>query len=142
MPAAARSLAMLCSQTRSGIHMPRTLAPKPIFRASAVKSWIWPTRSREGIIGQNRLVERPADDLDPPGGDVFRQPVEIFRMMRVEPFDQRAAGVQRDSQMRELLEHIQKRPVAVLVGLLEDAVEIADRLMIVQREDETESVVA
>ena len=36
----------------------------------------------------------------------------------------------------KLLEQIEKRPVAVLIGLLEDVVEIADRLMIVQCEDE------
>ena len=85
---------------------------------------------------QDRLVKRPADDLDPPRGDMAGQPIEIFRMMRVEPFHQRAAGVQRDPHVRILLEHIEKRPIAVLIGLLENAVEIADRLMIVQGEDE------
>ena len=40
--------------------------------------------------------------------------------MRVEPFHQRAAGVQRHLQARIALEDIQKRQVAVLVGLLEN----------------------
>ena len=64
------------------------------------------------------------------------QPVEIFRMMRVQPFHQRPAGVQRDPQMGILLEQVEEQPVAVLIRLLEDAVEIADRLVIVQGEDE------
>ena len=56
-------------------------------------------------------------------------------MPRRQPFHQRAAGVQRDRQVRVLLEDIEKRAVAVLVRLLEDAVEIADRLMVVQDDD-------
>lgn len=34
-----------------------------------------------------------------------------------------------------LLKHVEKRPVTVLIRLLENAVEIADRLMIVEDED-------
>ena len=37
-----------------------------------------------------------------------------------------------------VLEHVQKRPVAVLIGLLENAVEVADRLMVVEYEDQSE----
>ena len=47
-------------------------------------------------------------------------------MLRVEPLHQRAAGVQRDLQRLVAGEHVEKRPVAVLVGLLEDVVEVAD----------------
>ena len=38
--------------------------------------------------------------------------------------------------LRILLEQIEKQPVAILIRLLENAVEIADRLMVVQGEDE------
>ena len=41
-------------------------------------------------------------------------------MVRVEPFHQRAAGVQAHLQLRIALEDVEKRPIAVLVGLLED----------------------
>ncbi len=55
-------------------------------------------------------------------------------MMRVEPFDQRAARVQRELQIGIALEQIEKWPVAILIRLLENTIEIADGLMIVQNE--------
>ncbi len=59
-------------------------------------------------------------------------------MPRDEPLHQRAARVQRDGQLAVLLEHVQKRTVAVLVGLLKHAVEVSDRLMIMEHEDKSE----
>ena len=38
------------------------------------------------------------------------------------------------------LEDVEERPIAVLIGLLEDVVEVADGLMIVQDEDEADGV--
>ena len=101
---------------------------------------IWPMRSRVEIIGRIGFVERAADDLDPPGRRQHRQPVDVFRMPRDEPLHQRAAGVQRDRQVRVLFEHVEERLVAVLVRLFEDAVEVADWLMVVEYEDESQRV--
>jgi hypothetical protein len=53
-------------------------------------------------------------------------------MMLVEPLHEWSAGVQSDSQRVILLEDIEERTIAVFVSLLEDTVEIADRLMIMQ----------
>ena len=58
--------------------------------------------------------------------------------MGVEPFQQRAAGVQAHLQIRIALEHVQERQVAVLIRLLEDVVEVADGLVVVQDEDEAD----
>ncbi len=59
-------------------------------------------------------------------------------MMRVEPLDQRATGVQRELQLWVAFEQVQKRMVAVLIGLLKHAVEITDRLMIVKHKQEAD----
>ena len=55
-------------------------------------------------------------------------------MVGIEPFHQVAARVQADAQRRILFEQIEKRLVAVPIRLLENAVEVADRLVIVQDE--------
>ena len=97
-------------------------------------------RSRDGNHRQDRLEERPADDLDPPLRDQLGQPVDVLGMMRGEPFHQRAADVQRHLQRLVAAEDVQERAVAVVEGLLEDVVEVADGLVIVQGEDEADAV--
>ncbi len=61
-------------------------------------------------------------------------------MMRVEPLQQRTAGVQADLERLVRLEDIEKRQVAVLIRLLEDVVEVADRLVIVADENQADGV--
>src|SRR5262245_32213168 len=61
-------------------------------------------------------------------------------MVRIEPFHQGPARVQRELQIRIALEQIKKRAVAVLIGLLEDAVEVPDRLMVVKNKQEADRV--
>src|SRR4051812_8249178 len=53
-------------------------------------------------------------------------------MPRGQPLHQRAACVQPDLQRFVTAEDFQKGTIAVLVGLLDDAVKIANRLVIVQ----------
>ena len=57
-------------------------------------------------------------------------------MMLIQPLHQAAACVQRNPNRWKLFKQIQKRQVAVLIRRLEDVVEIADRLVVVQ--DQTE----
>ena len=139
MPASTRSRVNDCSQTRSGIHMPRTVAPRRFCSQRRIAADL-----ADAVAGgdhrQDRLVEGPADDLDPALGDQLGQAVEILGMLDVEPFHQRAAGVQADLQRLVAAEDVEKRPVAVLVGLLEDVVEIADGLMIVEDQDESNGI--
>ena len=58
--------------------------------------------------------------------------------MLVKPLHQRSAGVQRDTKVAKGLKNIQKRTIAVFVSLLKDVIEVADRLMIVQGQAESE----
>ena len=51
-----------------------------------------------------------------------------------QPEHQRSRRVQRNLQFLIVLKDVQERQVTVLVGLLEDAVEIPNRLVIVQDE--------
>ena len=70
--------------------------------------------------------------------DQLGQPVEIFGMMDA------SHSISEPLVCSEIFsdwiaaENVQKRAVAVVVGLLEDLIEIADGLMIVQGEDETD----
>ncbi len=93
-----------------------------------------------GNHGQDGLEIGPAQNLDPPLVDQLRQPVYIVRVMRGQPFHERAADVQRHPQRRIAAEDVQKRAIAVVEGLLEDVVEIADGLVIVQGENQTDAM--
>ena len=58
-------------------------------------------------------------------------------MVGIQPSHERATGVQRDRQILISLEYVQEGQVAVAVRLLEDIFEIADWLMVVQQQDES-----
>ena len=60
--------------------------------------------------------------------------------MRGEPFHQRAADVQRNLQRRVAAENVQEGAIAVVERLLEDVVEVADGLVVVQGQDQTDAV--
>ena len=85
---------------------------------------------------EHRLVERTTHDLDLPLGDESGDAVEIVGVVPVEPFGQRAARMQRQPDAWMAFEQFQERQVAVLVGLFDHAVEVADRLVVVKDEDE------
>ena len=112
------------------------LCAQAVFQIIAIAANL-PDPIARGNHRQNRLEEGAADDFHSPRRHQRRQAIQIFRMMRIEPFDQRAAGVQRDLELRVAFEQIEKRPVAVLIGLLENTIEVADRLMIVQNEQKS-----
>jgi len=89
---------------------------------------------------QDRLEIRAAENLDPPGLAQTGQTVEIVRLVFGQPFHQRAARVQRHFQRVVAAENIEKRQIAVLIGLLEDVVEISDRLVVVQGQNQTDGI--
>ena len=141
MPASTRSRVKDCSHTRSGIHIPRTVPRPAALRASGCSCGSGPTRSREGIIARIGSKNGPADDLDPrlrrparPGGPDTPDGAASSHSIS-EPLVCRAIfsdGI--------AAEDVQEGPVAVLVGLLEDVFEIADGLVIVQRQNEANAV--
>ena len=112
---------------------------QPIFQPTAIADDLTDPIARRNHR-HDRLVKRAADDFDSARGDQARQPIQILGMVDVEPLHQRPAGVQGHLQARIALEDVQKRPVAVLIGLLENVVEIADRLMVVQDKQEPNAV--
>ena len=59
-------------------------------------------------------------------------------MVLVEPLHQRTAGVQRNSQIGIRFKDFQKGQVARTIGLLEDAFEVADRLVVMQYKAQTD----
>ena len=72
----------------------------------------------------------------PPAG----QTIDVLGMVLVQPLHQGTAGVQRDPQIGGYCSNtFKKRQVAVLVRLFENAVEVADGLVVVQYEAEANS---
>ncbi len=59
-------------------------------------------------------------------------------MVLLEPLPEAAGVVKSDSHVGPPLEELQERKVGALVGVLDDGIEIADRLMIVDHDDELE----
>ena len=88
---------------------------------------------------QDRLVESAAHDLDLPPSHQSPQAVHIFRLVLDQPFHQAAAGVQGKRDFRIAFDQVEKGSVTVAVGAFKDAVEIPDRLMIVQTKDEPDT---
>ena len=84
------------------------------------------------------VTQGAADDLDLPRRNEPRHAVEIVGMASVEPFGERAARVQAEPHAGMPLEQFEQWQVAVLIGLLDDVVEVADGLMIVEDEDEAD----
>ena len=62
-------------------------------------------------------------------------------MAGVEPLHQRAARVEADLQSFVSFKDVKERQVAVLVRLLEDSVEVADWLMVVQDEHKAQRLI-
>jgi len=93
-----------------------------------------------GNHGQNRLVVGPADDLHPAPACQLAHPVQILGVICFEPLEQRPAQVQGDAQRLEPRKHFEKGTVAVFVGLAKDVVEVADRLVIMQGEDQSDGL--
>ena len=139
MPASTRSRANDCSQTRSGIQKPRIGGAQAVLQPAGVAADLADAVPR-GNHRQDRLEIGPAEDLDPPLLDQLRQPVDVLGLMRGEPFHQRAADVQRNLQRGIAAEDVEKVAIAVVERPLENVVEVADGLMVVQGEDETDAV--
>ena len=58
-----------------------------------------------------------------------------------EPIDERAADVQVDRQRRVIAERFQQRQIAISVNAVVNGIEIANRLVLVQHQDETQAMV-
>src|SRR5690349_14567599 len=88
--------------------------------------------------GQYRLVEAGQQQLDLTIADQTAELVEICALMLFEPFQQRSGKVQHDRREAVSRQSFQDRAVDVADVLLEDVVEVADRLVQVKAEDEAD----
>ncbi len=87
---------------------------------------------------QDRLIEPAAEDLDPTGFDHRPQSPHVPRLMLDEPLQERPRGVEDEGDLRVVLHHVEERPVAEAICLVEHAVEVADGLVVVEGEDEAD----
>ncbi len=91
------------------------------------------------MIGEHRedgLVEAAAQDLDLSPLDQRAEALEVRGPVLLDPLEQRTREVQADLHRLEPLDQIRDRPIAALVGVREDVLEVADGLVIVEDEEE------
>ena len=83
---------------------------------------------------QDRLVEAAAKELHLVTGHERAEPGEELGPLRGEPLQERAGVVERQPDTRVALERLEHRAVRALVDLREHPAEVANRLVIVDRE--------
>src|SRR5580698_272382 len=85
----------------------------------------------DAVMGRNsrqdRLVKRPADDLELAALGQGAERVDVLAVRVNQPFQQAAGNVQRNGDVRIILDDFQKGSIAVAIGVFENALEIADR---------------
>ncbi len=86
---------------------------------------------------QHRLEESAAQQFKPVFGDRRANAIEVLRMSLEEPLPQASRVVQDPAYTGMRFHHIQERQVGSLIGILDDVIEVADGLVIVDAEDET-----
>ena len=90
--------------------------------------------------GEHRLVESGQQKLDVTVRRQASDQVEVARVMRFQPFEQRARDVQREREKPSLHEPLHQRPVNVAQMIGEHMVEVPHRLMQVHAEHEADRV--
>ena len=92
------------------------------------------------VVGDHRhdrLEEPAAQDLDPARLHQAADAGDVLGMALDQPLQERTGGVQGERDLGVVLEHLEEREVAVAIRRLEDAVEVAHRLVVVQGKDQT-----
>ncbi len=85
---------------------------------------------------QHRLVHAAAEDLDLPPIDEPAHVVKEVGVLQVEPLQEGSRVVEAASDRRVTQEQVDHRPVGLLVHVLEHPAEVADRLVVVERQGE------
>ena len=89
-----------------------------------------------GQGGEDRLVVASAQDLDLLARDERTQPHDEVGALGAQPFEQRTRVVQGQPDVRVALQRFHHRPIRLVENLGEDPAEVADGLMVVDREGE------
>ena len=136
-PASARSAASSGSQTRSVSHSPRASTPKRRCTASCIQlDLLHAIRPRQR--GEHRLIEAGEENLDLALRCERSQPVEVGGLVRLEPLEQRPREMKHDRQEATAGEPIEQGAIHVFDVLGEHMVEVADRLVDVESEYESD----
>jgi hypothetical protein len=85
-----------------------------------------------GEQSQDRFVKSPANDFDLSPGDKTSQKGDVVGIMLLDPLDQGASQVVGDMDVGKVLQKLQKRPVAILLGLSKDMIEVSRGLMVME----------
>ena len=125
-------------------HPLREPQPRRLDSEAALDRLAHPRHLLDPIGGderrEHRLVESGQQELDV---TVRRQPpdhVEVARVVRFEPLEQRARDVQCEREKASLRQSLHERPVDVPQVIGEDVVEVPHRLMQVHSEHEADRV--
>ena len=84
------------------------------------------------------FVKAAADQFHLPARGQFPKMAEELGMALLKPLQQRTGIVQAQANAGVLAQVLNKRQIGTLIGLFDDGIEIADRLMGVNQENETE----
>ncbi len=135
MPAAARDLGRWGSQTLSVSHSAARL-PAEVLAQEVAHHPDLADAVRFGNEGQDGLVETAAEKLDlaAPGELLDQVPAGPFVLFHVLP--ERAGKVEGEAEAGMAGEALEQRPVAIGEGRLEDVIEVAHRLVVVDGEKE------
>ena len=99
----------------------------------------WPTRSRSGRAARTGSYQPPPDDLDLAAIREGREAGDELRSLGAEPLEQGTGVVESDANAGVALEGLDHRQVGAVVGLGDDPAEVADRLMVVERESQADA---
>ena len=96
------------------------------------------TRSDARERGEDRLVEAREQQLELARAREAGEPVEVCRLVRLQPLQQRSGQVQHGGEEVRLLQLVEQGTIDIVQVLAEDAVEVADGLVQVQPDHEAE----
>ncbi len=89
-----------------------------------------------GQRGEDRLVVTAAEQLDPARADQRPDPLDELRLVPAQPVEERPRVVQGEADRRVPFDRLEHRPIGLLVDLADHPAEVADRLVVVDREGE------
>ena len=116
-------------------HAPDLLT-KQIFQITAVGDDLT-NAVAGGNARKNWLVERAANNFHLAAFHEATHHLNIIGLFRDQPFQQAARGVQGDFQLRIVGQCLKHRPISIAVRVFEHPIEVSDRLVIVQGENQT-----
>ena len=99
----------------------------------------WPIRSRSGSDARTGSYRPATQDLDLAA---VREPAQVrdeCRALGAKPFQQRTGVVQPDANLRVALQRLDHRAVGLLEHISKDPAEVADRLVVVERQRKRDS---